>query len=288
MLARESIVSHNGRNVFRTPLLVPSFSSKGFPELRKIISVMSEFLTDAVLVSAYDAHYEHFKTRQLTFPSVIFLDSGGYEARVEHDLSEAYGHDYKPDKWTAEYHRDILAGWNSEIATVVVSFDSPTRLSGIERQAAAALELKQRFPLFIHEFLIKPERKNELLNIDRIKQIIGDLKEFPIIGFTERELDSKLIGRMEKIAYARRLLDDAGISSPIHIFGSLDTLSTPLYFASGAEIFDGLTWLRFGFHKGQTIYIQNYGAISAPNGILKNARESHTRCGKTIITTSNR
>jgi len=53
----------------------------------------------------------------------------------------------------------------------------------------------------------------------------------------------------------------------------LDTFSTPLSFLSGAEIFDGLTWLRFGYHEGQTVYRQNYGAMRGSNGILKDARE---------------
>ena len=78
---------------------------------------------------------------------------------------------------------------------------------------------------------------------------------------------------MEKLARMRRSFDENGIKSPIHVFGSLDSLSTVLYFLSGAEIFDGLTWLRFGFHDGQTMYRQNYGAIKGQNGILKSARE---------------
>ncbi len=78
---------------------------------------------------------------------------------------------------------------------------------------------------------------------------------------------------MEKIALVRRLLDRHNINSPIHIFGSLDTFLTPLFFLAGAEIFDGLTWLRFGYYDGQTVYKQNYGAMCGINGILKDARE---------------
>lgn len=96
MLAREGVVEHGGNQLFRTPLLVPSFSSKGFPDMRKIMSLMSEFITETTLVSAYDCHYGYCDPKRLTFPSVIFLDSGGYEARVEYDLSESYGKDYKP------------------------------------------------------------------------------------------------------------------------------------------------------------------------------------------------
>jgi hypothetical protein len=273
LLAREGSVVRNGAIIFRTPLLVPSFSSKGFREMKKIIRMMTEFITEAVLVSAYDIHYDLLAPKQLTFPSAIFLDSGGYEARVEHDLSEAYGQDYKPKKWTEKDHHDVLANWQSAVPTIAISYDSPRRHSSIERQLAAALKLKHEFPDFLHEFLVKPEHKSELIEPIVVAKIASGLKEFSIIGFTEHELDHRIIGRMEKLANIRRILDENGIASPIHIFGSLDSLSTVLYFLSGAEIFDGLTWLRFGFHNGQTIYRQNYGAIRGENGILKNARE---------------
>jgi hypothetical protein len=273
LLAREGTVVHNGAVVFRTPLLVPSFSSKGFREMKKIVRVMTEFITEAVLVSAYDVHYDLLTPKKLTFPSVIFLDSGGYEARVEHDLSEAYGQDYKPKKWTAQDHRGVLANWKSAVPTIAISYDSPRRHSSVERQLAASLNLKSEFPDFMHEFLVKPERRNELIEPSAIARVVSSLKEFAVIGFTEHELDHRVIGRMEKLAAIRRNLDENDIASPIHVFGSLDSLTTVLYFLSGAEIFDGLTWLRFGFHDGQTIYRQNYGAIRGENGILKNARE---------------
>jgi hypothetical protein len=277
LLAREGSVIHNGAVVFRTPLLVPSFSSKGFPEMKKIISVMTEFITEGVLVSAYDIHYKLLAPKKLTFPSVIFLDSGGYEARVEHDLSEAYGQDYKPKKWTVNDHRSVLNAWQSAVPTVIISYDSPRRHSSIDRQLATALKLKEAFPGYLHEVLLKPEHKNELIEPDALAQVVASLKEFAVIGFTEHELDNRIIGRMEKLATIRRILDENGIPSPIHVFGSLDSLSTVLYFLSGAEIFDGLTWLRFGFHNGQTIYRQNYGAVRGENGILKTARElSHS------------
>jgi hypothetical protein len=34
-----------------------------------------------------------------------------------------------------------------------------------------------------------------------------------------------------------------------------------LYFLAGAEIFDGLTWLRYGFTNGLACYRHNYGVI---------------------------
>jgi hypothetical protein len=273
LLAREGSVSHNDVVVFQTPLLIPSFSSKGFPEMKQIIRMMAEFITGSCLVSAYDIHYKLLEPKQLTFPDVIFLDSGGYEARVEHDLSEAYGQDYKPKKWTPNDHHRVLLIWNSKRPTIAISYDNPRRHSSIEHQLSAARRVRQRFPNLLHEFLVKPERKTDSIDPKLVAKIVNQLNEFSIIGFTEHELDNKIIGRMEKIATVRKMLDEAGLKIPIHVFGSLDSLTTVLYFLSGAEIFDGLTWLRFGFHNGQTIYRQNYGAISGENGILKSARE---------------
>ena len=159
-----------------------------------------------------------------------------------------------------------------------MSFDSPVRHCSIEKQVEAALKLKGDFPQFPHEFLIKPELKRTALEIGSfLPKIVKDLGAFAAIGFTEYELDDKIIGRMQKIAQARRIMDDAGINVPIHIFGSLDTFSTALYFLSGAEIFDGLTWLRFGFFGGQTIYRHNYGAMKNPNGLLRKTEDlSHS------------
>ena len=278
MLARERLVLHAGTEIFRTPLLVPSFSRKGFPEMKKIIALMQEFITGAVLVSAYDEHYGNLTSQNLTFPSVIFLDSGGYEARVEHDLSESYGQDYKPKTWNVRDHRGVIENWKSNIPTILVSYDSPAKHTRVEHQVRSALKLKDRFPWFPHELLIKPERKRELLEIgDLLPKVLKDLRGFAVVGFTEYELDEKMIGRMLKIAQARKILDDAGIDVPIHVFGSLDTFSTALYFLSGAEIFDGLTWLRFGFFNGQTIYKQNYGAMKNVNGLLRKTEDlSHS------------
>jgi len=35
-----------------------------------------------------------------------------------------------------------------------------------------------------------------------------------------------------------------------------------LYFLAGADIFDGLTWLRYAFREGNTVYKYNSGALA--------------------------
>jgi hypothetical protein len=56
-------------------------------------------------------------------------------------------------------------------------------------------------------------------------------------------------------------MDEAEIKAPIHIFGSLDPITSVLYFIAGAEIFDGLTWVRYSYYQGRAIYYHNYAAI---------------------------
>ena len=66
---------------------------------------------------------------------------------------------------------------------------------------------------------------------------------------------------MENIYKIRQALNKLNLDKPIHIFGSLDTITSPLYFLCGADIFDGLTWLKFAFHEGQTVYMPTTAAL---------------------------
>src|SRR5712671_4609325 len=89
-----------------TPLLVPSFSSKTFHDEKvvQVIECMAQTITDAILISAYDLYYRHIR-KKLTFPSVIFLDSGGYEASEDVDLSDTGKGFAQSAKWTLDCHK---------------------------------------------------------------------------------------------------------------------------------------------------------------------------------------
>ena len=89
MLSGIREISGGGDLVQTTPALVPSFSSKAFErdEVKDILGFAQELITDQILVSAYDIHY-HGVPPQVTFPSLVFLDSGGYEASQDQDLSD--------------------------------------------------------------------------------------------------------------------------------------------------------------------------------------------------------
>ena len=257
-------------------MLVPAFASKGFSSVRKIIQTMSEFIADPVLISAYDLHISRGKVKQasVAFAPLVFLDSGGYEASTKTDLSDTLKTKHDPLRWTVTMHSEVLKMWNFSTPTVLISYDHPGRRETLEMQLAGAMRLFARYPAAVaREILLKPEPgKRGKLDIEAIVGAVERLGDVEIVGLTEKELGRSTFERMVNIARLRIALRESGKDKPIHVFGSLDPISTPLYFLSGADIFDGLTWLRFAFRDRFALYKHNYGAveldISTPDDLV--------------------
>jgi hypothetical protein len=261
MLSKKRILTLNGEEVARTPLLVPSFSSKGFPDVTKIMGTTEEVIEGAILVSAYDLHYDEI-VPPFDYASLLFLDSGGYEASKDADLSEVPGYEHLIKPWTQTMHESVLADWKPSVPSVIISYDHPKEKISIPEQIKRAKEMAPNRPDLLREILLKPEtEKSTLLKIESVIPHIHALKSFDVIGVTEKEIGTSIFQRMENIARLRIALNKVAPDIPIHIFGSLDTITTPLYFLAGADIFDGLTWLRFAYHEGYTMYKHNYGAV---------------------------
>ncbi len=273
MLYRSSTLRHPSGVAIKTPLLVPSFSSKGFgfgrtgqSEIRDIFKNTAELLTETMLVSAYDIFYGHLPKpdRFVCTPSITFVDSGGYEASTHYDFSAIYKYAHLVQKWDLRRFKNILDSWPDRIPAVFVSFDKATAGQSVAAQIREARSLFRRYPRHLHNFLLKPSKGSRGLLINTIKAaqpILKDLAPFHVIGVTEKELGDSMLDRMEALATLRSSLDSAGVSSPIQVFGALDPLSSSLYLLAGAEIFDGLTWLRFAYCEGQLLYSHNYGVL---------------------------
>lgn len=261
MLAQRRALKLKGVEIQRTPLLVPSFSSKGFPDVQNIISYSSEIIEGPTLVSAYDLHYGEI-TGPFEFASLLFLDSGGYEATKDTELSDFGEREHVLRTWTHEMHEAQLAKWKPAVPSVIISYDHPKERVSIKEQIARASAMAPGRDEFMREILLKPETESQIrLNLKNVTDSVHGLAEFDAIGVTEKEIGNSVFTRMQNIAKLRNALSKAGLDTPIHVFGSLDTVTTPLYFLAGADIFDGLTWLRFAFHEGHTLYKQNYGAL---------------------------
>ena len=89
--------------------------------------------------------------------------------------------------------------------------------------------------------------------IDEIDMIIENIlkyeNSFEIIGFPEREIGSNIIQSCKFIKTLRNKMDDMGIFKPIHIFGCSDPKSIILLIMAGADIFDGLGWIKYAFDR---------------------------------------
>jgi len=261
MLAKRRSLKLDGIELERTPLLVPSFSSKGFSEIDKIIEYCTELIYDVTLVSAYDLHYGKIKP-PFNFASLIFLDSGGYEASKDAELSDFGDKEHVPKAWKQEFQEAQLANWNPGVPSVLISYDHPKERLPLSAQIERAIAMAPGRTGVLREILLKPEKEAQArLQIEPIVKDIRKLADFDVIGVTEKEIGNSIMNRMQNIARLRVALDEAGLDKPIHVFGSLDTVTTPMYFLAGADIFDGLTWLRFAFHEGYTIYKHNYGGL---------------------------
>lgn len=249
-------------NEILTPILVPSFSSKGFPKLNEIISTAEDFITDIILVSAYDIYYQHIDS-QIIFPEYIILDSGGYEAGKDTDFADLGFPIHHPGPWNEEFYKTVLDGWDPNLPTLAVSFDHPQNRSSIPQQIEKAHNLFEGKDNFSKTFLLKPERIGQIhLDLQPIIENITLLDEFDVIGVTDKEMGESMLKRMLNIANLRKALNEANINRPIHVFGSLDPVTTVLYFIAGADIFDGLTWLRYAFRDGKVEFMETHGVLN--------------------------
>ena len=84
------------------------------------------------------------------------------------------------------------------------------------------------------------------------------------MGVTEKELGDSILKRLVTLATFRLLLDTADVAAPIHVFGGLDVLYTPRFFAAGAEIFDGLGWLRYAYRDGMPMHREAGALLDNP------------------------
>ncbi len=242
---------------FRTPLLLPSFSSR-VPKIDNIFRTVEDIIDGPILISAYDIKHKHL-TAPYDWASAIFLDSGGYEISKDTDLSDVGDEQRVDRKWTVEEHAEVISTWTSQTPLVVVNYDHPQLRHTFEEQIDKALQLKLPQNA-VREILLKPEKVGQhFIQLESLLKVVRKLAEFDIIGVTEKEIGNSVFERMRNVARLRLALSSVGIRKPVHIFGSLDTTTTLFYFVAGADIFDGLTWLRYAFRDGRTLYKQDFG-----------------------------
>jgi len=267
---------HVGSARTATPLLVPSFSSRGFQDPIGVVKSYSPYTSRSCLISAFDVHYGVLPSEWRDLADFIVLDSGGYEAYASSELSS-------PRSWDLGKYKSVIESLGAGTTYLLVTFDYNLRENPYERQLAEASALCDKYPQYDWDFLVKPEGpSHHEVNIDAVVSRLDTLQRFAAIGFVEDELGSSIWSRAISIRRLRRRLIEQGLDIPIHIFGCLDPLRIPVYVLSGADIFDGLEWLRSAFTEAGLVRFSslamNDGDIDMPDAergtraVLQNIR----------------
>ncbi|NKC13877.1 MAG: hypothetical protein GKR94_17310 [Gammaproteobacteria bacterium] len=270
------------------PLLVPSFSSKGFgfyveksegtervhSETNGALDVLGAYLHESFLISAYDLFHDHYASpkKHLETPRLLFLDSGGYELAPEFDSTEPKITPVRNLPFSFENYLavlDDLVETNSDASILVANYDWDTKHTPFERQIQSSKRLFDSYPHWGKNLLLKPASdRSDVIEVDALLPVVAELRDFDVVGVTEKELGHDLLDRLRRLARLRVLLTRNDIHVPIHVWGGLDPTITPLYYFAGGEIFDGVSWMRYYLHEGLAVNlessIQIRGDLAAP------------------------
>lgn len=236
-----------------TPKLIPSYSSVcslffNPMDLQDLYNNTIEQAPFSSLISAFDIYYKKLSIEKLWSSEIVFVDSGNYEAS-HHELSL--------NGWSLEKYLETIKGLKPTTDLCIISYDKYIEL---DEQINIANTCFGLYPNYIHDFLIKPEKKN-VANWDfkKIEFHKESICSFDILGITEKELGNTIEERCINLIKFRKFFDD---EKPIHIFGCIDFISVILYFLCGADIFDGTSWMRYFYWKGYSVYFNQYDLIT--------------------------
>ena len=275
MLARRSNLRLKNGTTVALPMLVPSFSSKGFGLAREVgqkksysrvsayLDLIHPYLNTSFLLSGYDLHFGHLKNTTTSYHSaaLVFIDSGGYELSPDYDSSEPRVYDHEPSSFTVADYAKVLQHL-PQGQFIVANFDHTAKGNPVEVQIQVAQKFFAGQSRFLNNFIIKSSGKRAAyLDTNAVVANVAKCRGFNVLGFTEKELGNNLIDRLRTIAKIRAAMDREDVALPIHIWGGLDPLLTPLYFFAGAEIFDGVSWMRYAYWDGLAVSRESYAIL---------------------------
>ena len=235
-----------------TPLIAPSFSSRGFPYVSDIWEEFRHKLYGICLVSAFDVAGGRIPTDMADMVNIVILDSGVYETKAREPGLIAPEVSLSPDAWTREQYYEVVHSVGDRGNLILVNFD---HVGCLKDQIDLAVEDFSMASCAASDFLVKPAAPEELVNVPKLTQFADALKQFSVIGITAREAGGSFLERCRAIIMLRDLLNNADLNSPTHVFGAINPYEVLAYFLCGADIFDGLNWLRLAFRNSGSMPI---------------------------------
>ena len=225
---------------------MPSFSSRGFPNLPEIWEEFSDKLYGVCLVSAFDVAQGDVPRDVTDLVNVVVWDSGAFETGNGHHATST------PVEWTRRRYQETLKNIGAGSNAIVVNFD---QIGPLEEQISRASEDFSLVPLAASDFLVKPADEMELVNLPKLGLHLDQLAQVNVVGIAAREAGDSLLTRCCSIVMLRDMLNKVGLDTPIHVFGAINPYEVLAYFFCGADIFDGLNWLRCLFRRSGSIPI---------------------------------
>jgi queuine/archaeosine tRNA-ribosyltransferase len=234
-----------------------------------------QFLSPAAgLISAYDTSKYYKGDRNLkkmlenliSSNSVIFLDSGNYEASRKND--------HYSEKNSDGWHRDSFRQVASKIpADIVFAYDDTNPTGGLEEVADAIVDNFRSDEIAISrkEVILCPiihlPKKFKISIAECASKIIAKVVKSldpVIVAIPERELGDGLLERAKTVRQIRKTLDGLGKYYPLHLLGTGNPISMLTLAAAGADSFDGLEWCRTvaDYDNGNLFHFQHFDCFS--------------------------
>lgn len=243
------------------PTMVYSYSSRAHTDLQAIYADTYD-CNPRPVVSLYDARH-HVDVAAVEGASshrpVRFLDSGMFEVGITNEPWVLAG-----PPGTRRWTRDDYVATARAVARpgdMLVSFD--TRDPIAEQVRAGCASLDEAAPVGVgRDLLIHVEEAAPAAVAEEVAQVASGVDA---LGVTEKEIGLPwFVGA----AYLRDLRRELGRRLdrylPIHVFGCLDPRTVPLLFLAGADVFDGLAWLRYYFRDGHAFYQREFEHDAPP------------------------
>jgi hypothetical protein len=247
---------------------------------------LSQLSPPACLISAYDAIQHVGKRRQAKFwkaidairasKSLLFLDSGNYEASRKRDYRSAENQDgWAPSRFYAAA---------AEVdADLIFTYDK-IRPSGT--LTAIGDDVLRRYEIDMTRTGYGPDRLCPILHLpgsrgsdiptmaaDLISRIAGEVRP-ALVAIPERELGDGLLARMTAVKAIRERLGELSFYQPLHILGTGNPTTIAALSACGGDCFDGLEWCRTAanYDNNNLLHIQHFDLLkNSFGGRIKNS-----------------
>jgi hypothetical protein len=194
--------------------------------------------------------------------SIVFLDSGNYEAYRKND----YYSKYNKEGWQNKYFRTIVDILSPD---VIFAFDKHNPKGHVDRIAKRIISDFNADKTFLASkdcvlcpIIHLPEKnaKTPAENASAIACIVASEVNPSLLAIPERELGDGLLERVKSVRDIRHALNGLGRYYPLHILGTGNPITMLALAAAGADLFDGLEWCRtvVDYDKGTLFHFQHF------------------------------